>query len=89
MLNLVTKEQFSSVSADDAASHLNNFVDLCDMQKYTEVEGDIIKLKGFPFSLRGHVKYWLLSLPRNSMILGLNAKMPLLGNIIHLQKLYN
>ena len=31
LLNLVMKEQFSGASTDDAASHLNNFVELCDM----------------------------------------------------------
>ena len=50
LLNLVMKEQFSGASTDDVASHLNNFVKLCDMQKYKEVEGDIIKLKLFSFS---------------------------------------
>jgi hypothetical protein len=62
-LNLVMKEQFSGVSTDDDAAHLNNFVELCEMQKYKDVDGDIIKLKLFPFSLRGRVKGWLLSLP--------------------------
>ena len=33
LLNLVMKEQFSGASTDDAASQLNNFVELCDMQK--------------------------------------------------------
>ena len=33
LLNLVMKDQFSGLSNEDAASHLNNFVDLCDMQK--------------------------------------------------------
>ena len=33
LLNLVMKEQFSS-SGDAVALHLNNFVELCDMQKY-------------------------------------------------------
>ena len=47
LLNLVMKEQFSGVSTDDAAPHLNNFVELCDMKKYKEVEGDIIKLHCF------------------------------------------
>ena len=61
------KEQFSGVSTDDAAVHLNNFVELCEMQKLKEVDGDIIKLKLFPFSLRGRAKEWLLSLPRNSI----------------------
>jgi hypothetical protein len=61
------KEQFSGVSTDDAAAHLNNFVELCEMQKYKDIDGDIIKLKLFPFSLRGRAKDWLLSLPRNSI----------------------
>jgi hypothetical protein len=51
LLNLVMKKQFSSVSTDDAAALLNNFVELCEMQKYKDVDGDIIKLKLFPFSL--------------------------------------
>jgi hypothetical protein len=67
LLNLVMKEQFSRVSTDDAAAHLNNFVELCEMQKYKDVDGDIIKVKWFPFSLRGRAKDWLLSLPRNSI----------------------
>src|SRR3954468_21463598 len=67
LLNLVMKEQFSSASSDDDAAHLNNFVELCDMQKYKDVDGDIIKLKLFPFSLRGKAKEWLLTLPRNSI----------------------
>jgi hypothetical protein len=52
LLNLVMKEQF---------------VELCEMQKYKDVDGNIIKLKLFPFSLRGRAKDWLLSLPRNSI----------------------
>jgi hypothetical protein len=67
LLNLIMKEQFSGASSDDAAAHLNNFVELCEMQKYKDVDGNIIKLKLFPFSLRGRAKNWLLSLPRNSI----------------------
>ena len=33
------KEQFSGIG-ENAVSHFNNFVDLCDMQKYNEVDGD-------------------------------------------------
>jgi hypothetical protein len=67
LLNLVMKEQFSSASSDAIAAHLNNFVELCEMQKYKDVDGNIIKLKLFPFSLKGRAKDWLLSLPRNSI----------------------
>ena len=52
LLNLVMKEQFSS-AGDDAALHLNNFLKLFDMQKYKEVDGDVVKLILFPLSLRG------------------------------------
>jgi hypothetical protein len=44
LLNLVMKEQFSGASTDDAAAHLNNFVELYEIQKYKDVESDIIKL---------------------------------------------
>jgi hypothetical protein len=67
LLNLVMKEQFSGASTDDAVAHLMNFVELCETQKYKDVDGDIIKLKLFPFSLRGRAKDWLLSLPRKSI----------------------
>jgi hypothetical protein len=88
LLNLVMKEQFSDVSTDDAAAHLNNFIELCEIQKYKDVDGDIIKLKLFPFSLRGRAKDWLLSCLKIVLILGLSAKMLLLENIILLLRLY-
>jgi hypothetical protein len=88
LLNLVMKEQFSGVSTDDAVGHLNNFVELCEMQKYKDVDGDIIKLKLFPFSLRGRAKDWLLSLPRNSIDSWVKCKDAFIENIILLLRLY-
>ena len=79
ILYLVMKEQFSGVSTDDAAAHLNNFVELCEMQKYKDVDGDIIKLKLFPFSLRGRAKEWLLSLPRNCIDSWIKCKDAFIG----------
>ena len=67
LLNLVMKEQFSGVSSNDVVVHLNNFVELCEMQKYKDIDEDLIKLKLFPLSLRGRAKEWLLSLPKNSI----------------------
>src|SRR5215216_3185979 len=67
LLNLVMREHFSGIGNEDAAAHLNNFVELCEMQKHRDIDGDIIKLKLFPFSLRGKAKEWLNSLTRNSI----------------------
>src|ERR1041384_3391511 len=66
LLNLLMKDQFCG-AGEDAALHLNNFVELCDMQKYKEVDGDIVKLKRFPFSLGGGAKIWFQFFPRNSI----------------------
>ena len=51
LLNLVLKDQFSGTPNKDAASHLNTFVELCNMQKKKYVDIDVVKMKLFPFSL--------------------------------------
>ena len=44
LLNLVMKEQFSGSPNEDAASHLNTFIELCDIKNKKEVDNAIVKL---------------------------------------------
>ena len=67
LLNLVMKDQFSGTPNEDAASHLNTLVELCDMQKKKYVDNDVVNMKLFLISLCDSTKIWFSSLPRNSI----------------------
>jgi hypothetical protein len=67
ILNLITRDQFGGSAQEDASMHLHDFIEICDMQKFKNVENDVLKLKLFPFSLRGKSKEWLYSLPTASI----------------------
>ena len=88
LLNLVMKDQFSSTPNEDAASHLNTFVQLCDMQKKKDVDNDVVNMKLFPFSLHDSAKNGFLLCLAIVLILGISAKMPLLLSIFCPQKLF-
>jgi hypothetical protein len=67
LLNLIAKDQFGGSASEDTSMHLHDFCGICDMQKFKNVENDIVKLKLFIFSLRGMAKDWLLSLPNGTI----------------------
>ena len=88
LLNLVMKDQFSGTPNEDDGSHLNTFVELCDVQKKKDVDNDFLKLKLFPFSLRDRAKFWFSSLPRNSIDSWDKCKDALLLSIFRPRKLF-
>ena len=47
--------------------HLHNFTELCNMTRIKDYDPDALKLRLFPFSLRGKAKEWLLALPKGSI----------------------
>ena len=49
--NLVMNDQIFGSPNEDVASHLDTFIELCDMQEKKNVVNDIDKLKLFPYSL--------------------------------------
>jgi hypothetical protein len=61
LLNLIAKDQFGGSASEAVSMHLHDLCEICDMQKFKNVENNIVKLKLFPFSLRGKAKDCLLS----------------------------
>jgi hypothetical protein len=59
LLNLITREQSGGSAEEDAYLLLSDFIEICDMQKFKNVENDVLKLKLFPFSLIEKSKEWL------------------------------
>ena len=66
LLNLVMKDQFVVTPNEDVASHLNTFVELCDMGKKKYVDNDCEAEIISVFFARS-AKFWFSSLPRNSI----------------------
>ncbi|KAH7655814.1 S-adenosyl-L-methionine-dependent methyltransferase protein [Dioscorea alata] len=59
--------QFNGLADEDPNNHLENFLEVCDMLKINGVTEDAIRLRAFPFSLKGKARHWLHSLPRASI----------------------
>src|SRR4051812_47457485 len=66
-LSLLQHNQFGGSAVEDSCMHLNTFTEICDMIRIKDVNLDTVKLRLFPFSLRGNAKEWLLSSPKNTI----------------------
>ena len=56
LVNLIQQNQFSGWPSEDAGMHLNTFTELCDMLRIKDVAPNAVKLRLFPFSLRGKAR---------------------------------
>ncbi|GJW16817.1 hypothetical protein Tco_0024253 [Tanacetum coccineum] len=58
-LTLVKGNQFDGRTKTDPHKHIHEFLGICDMFKYREIENKAIRLMMFPLSLTGEAKTWL------------------------------
>ena len=54
--SMVQHDQFGGSASEDASMHLHNFSELCNMTRIKDYDPDALKLRLFPFSLRGKAK---------------------------------
>ncbi|KAH7688674.1 Retrotransposon gag domain-containing protein [Dioscorea alata] len=59
--------QFDELADEDPHAHLSRFLQICSIFKINSVSDDAIRLRLFPFSLRGATYRWLTSLAPGSI----------------------
>ncbi|XP_070002850.1 uncharacterized protein [Nicotiana sylvestris] len=64
---VLPNQGYASASDQNAYKHLKGFVDSCWGSKQTNVSEDALRLRLFPFSLRGKALDWLERLPNHSI----------------------
>ena len=67
LLQLVQQNQFAGLATENPNQHLKAFIQLADTLKANGATSEAIRLRLFPFSLRGKAHDWLDSLPANSI----------------------
>ncbi|GJT50536.1 hypothetical protein Tco_0976693 [Tanacetum coccineum] len=58
-LNLVKGNQFDGRIKTDPHKHIHEFLEICDMFKYRDIENEVVLLMMFPLLLTGEAKTWL------------------------------
>ena len=67
LLQLVQQNQFAGLATENPNQHLKVFIQLADTLKANGATPEAIRLRLFPFSLRGKAHDWLDALPTNSI----------------------
>ena len=67
LLNLITGISFHGFEHEDPYAHIRNFTDIAETIRMNQVPHDVVKLKLFPFSLKGAAQTWLEKEPPNSI----------------------
>ena len=72
-LKIVTMQMLQNIKlhglpSENPNTHLTNFIEVCDTDKYNGVTEEVLRLRFFPLSLGDRVKHWLTSQPPDSII---------------------
>ena len=67
LLNLITGISFHGFDNEDPYAHIRNFTEIAETIRMNQVPHDVVKLKLFPFSLKGAARTWLEKEPPNSI----------------------
>ncbi|GKE94642.1 hypothetical protein Tco_1579497 [Tanacetum coccineum] len=66
-LTLVKGNQFDGRTKTDPHKHIHEFLRICNMFKYRDIENEAVRLMMFPLSLTGEAKTWLDELNKETI----------------------
>ena len=67
LLNLISGIAFHGFDHEDPHVHIRNLTDIAETIKFNQVPWEVVKMKLFPFSLKGAARTWLDKEPPNSI----------------------
>ena len=66
-LQMIQSIQSHGLPSENPNTHLKNFIEVCDIVKYTGVTEKALRLRLFPLSLGDRAKHWFTSQPPDSI----------------------
>nr|GEV77978.1 hypothetical protein [Tanacetum cinerariifolium] len=68
LLQLVQANPYHGFERENPHTHINNFKRITSTLKFSDVSNDVIKLRMFPYSLKGTARAWYDKEPPNSIL---------------------